>query len=193
MLPPVPTLQTERLRLRGHRLDDFGPCAAMWADPTVTRHIGGKPSTEEESWTRLLRYVGHWAMLGFGYWVVEEQATGGFVGEIGFANYKRDLALPFKDNPEAGWAFISEIPMKKAMPPRPFALLPHGVTNTSDQPEHTASLLLIISRRFVSPRSAAIGNFNSQPTRAIRPRYSFVKLPRAPCATLLALKNRGPS
>ena len=106
--PAVPTLQTERLRLRGHRLDDFGPCAAMWADPTVTRHIGGKPSTEEESWTRLLRYVGHWAMLGFGYWVVEEQATGGFVGEIGFANYKRDLALPFKDNPEAGWVFISE-------------------------------------------------------------------------------------
>ena len=49
--------------------------AAMWADPVVTRHFG-KSFTEEESWTRFLRYVGHWAMLGFGYWVVEEKATG---------------------------------------------------------------------------------------------------------------------
>jgi hypothetical protein len=25
----------------------------MWADPAITRHIGGKPFTEEESWTRI--------------------------------------------------------------------------------------------------------------------------------------------
>ena len=65
----VPVIETARLKLRGHRLDDFTPCAAMWADPVVTRHIGGRPLSEEESWTRLLRYVGHWALLGFGYWV----------------------------------------------------------------------------------------------------------------------------
>jgi RimJ/RimL family protein N-acetyltransferase len=29
----VPVLETERLRLRGYRLDDFASCAAMWADP----------------------------------------------------------------------------------------------------------------------------------------------------------------
>ncbi len=63
----------------------------MWADPEVTRYIGGKPLTEEESWARLLRYVGHWSLLGFGYWVVEEKTTGNFIGEVGFADYKRDL------------------------------------------------------------------------------------------------------
>ena len=99
----VPVLETERLRLRGHRLDDFLPSATMWADPLVTRHIGGKPFTQEESWTRLLRYVGHWALLGFGYWVVEEKATGRFAGEVGFANYKRDLDQAIKDTPEIGW------------------------------------------------------------------------------------------
>ena len=104
----VPVLETERLKLRGHRLDDLIPCAAMWADPVVTRYIGGKPSTEEESWTRLLRYVGHWALLGFGYWVVEERATGNFVGEIGFADYKRNLEHSLKDTPEAGWVFVSQ-------------------------------------------------------------------------------------
>ena len=99
----APILETERLKLRGHRLDDFVYCAAMWADPEVTRYIGGKPLTEEESWTKFLRYAGHWALLGFGYWVVEEKTTGTPVGEIGFADYKRDLEPSLKGIPEIGW------------------------------------------------------------------------------------------
>ncbi len=38
----VPEIETERLRLRGHALCDFDACAAMWAEPAVVRHIGGK-------------------------------------------------------------------------------------------------------------------------------------------------------
>jgi RimJ/RimL family protein N-acetyltransferase len=104
----VPVLETERLKLRGHRLDDFVSSAAMWADPIVTRYFGGKPLTEEEAWTRFLRYVGHWALLGFGYWVVEEKATSNFVGEIGFADYKRDIESSFKNAPEIGWVLASQ-------------------------------------------------------------------------------------
>jgi RimJ/RimL family protein N-acetyltransferase len=104
---PVPVLETARLKLRGHRLDDFAAFAAMWAEPMVTRYIGGKPSTEEESWSRLLRYVGHWALLGFGYWVVEEKAAGCFAGEVGFADLKRDLEPPLTDTPEIGWVFAT--------------------------------------------------------------------------------------
>jgi RimJ/RimL family protein N-acetyltransferase len=104
----VPVLETERLKLRGHRLDDFVASAAMWADSIVTRHIGGKPFSKEESWSRLLRYAGHWALLGFGYWVIEERATGKFVGEVGFADYKRDLETPYKDAPEIGWVIASQ-------------------------------------------------------------------------------------
>jgi len=80
----------------------------MWADPAVSRHIGGKTFTEEESWTRLLRYVGHWALLGFGYWVIEEKATGSFAGEIGFADYKRKLEPSLKDVPEIGWVLATQ-------------------------------------------------------------------------------------
>jgi RimJ/RimL family protein N-acetyltransferase len=115
-VPPavqVPILETERLRLRGHTLDDFGPCAAMWADPAVTRHIGGTPLAEEESWTKFLRYVGHWALLGFGYWVVQEKSTSNFVGEVGFGDYKRNIQPPVKDAslkhmPEIGWVLASQ-------------------------------------------------------------------------------------
>jgi RimJ/RimL family protein N-acetyltransferase len=103
----VPVIETERLKLRGHRLEDFALCAAMWADPEVTRYIGGKPHTEEESWARLLRYSGHWALLGFGYWVVEEKSTGNFIGEAGFADYKRDLPA-LRGIPEIGWAFTTQ-------------------------------------------------------------------------------------
>src|SRR5271170_6408856 len=105
---PTPVLETKRLTLRGHRLNDFAACAAMWADPVVTRHIGGKPITEEEAWTKFLRYVGHWDLLGFGYWVVQEKATGKFAGEIGFADYKRDLEASLKHLPEIGWVFASD-------------------------------------------------------------------------------------
>jgi RimJ/RimL family protein N-acetyltransferase len=103
----VPILETERLKLRAHRLEDFVHCAAMWADPEVTRYIGGKPHTEEESWARFLRYAGHWSLLGFGYWVVEEKPTGDFIGEVGFADYKRDLPA-LKGLPEIGWVFTTQ-------------------------------------------------------------------------------------
>jgi RimJ/RimL family protein N-acetyltransferase len=56
----------------------------------------------------LLRYVGHWALLGFGYWVVEEKTTGSFIGEIGFADYKRDIEPSLQGLPEIGWIFATQ-------------------------------------------------------------------------------------
>jgi RimJ/RimL family protein N-acetyltransferase len=103
----VPVVETERLKLRGHCVADFAASIAMWADPAVTCYIGGKPLTEEETWSRLLRYIGHWALLGFGYWVVEEKTTGSFIGELGFADYKRDMEPSLKGTPEIGWIFAS--------------------------------------------------------------------------------------
>lgn len=103
----VPILETDRLRLRPHRREDFADSAAMWGDPTVTTFIGGKPSTREESWSRLLRYGGLWPLLGFGYWVIEEKRSGRFAGEAGFADFKRALEPSFGDAPEAGWALAA--------------------------------------------------------------------------------------
>jgi RimJ/RimL family protein N-acetyltransferase len=102
----VPVLETSRLRLRGHGLDDFPHSAAMWADPAVVRYIRPGGFTEEETWARVLRYVGHWKLLGCGYWVVEDKATGEFLGEAGFADFHRDVEPPLLGRtPEAGWAF----------------------------------------------------------------------------------------
>lgn len=99
----VPVLQTARLTLRGHTVDDFNDSFAMWSDPDVARYIGGRPSSGEEVWSRLLRYFGLWPALGYGYWVVTDQKSGRFVGEVGLANFRREISPPI-DSPETGWA-----------------------------------------------------------------------------------------
>ncbi|MBX7250159.1 MAG: GNAT family N-acetyltransferase [Caulobacteraceae bacterium] len=98
------SLDTERLTLRRHTLDDFKDVLELWADPEVVKYISGQPLSEEDCWAKFLRMAGHWSMLGFGYWVVREKATGRFVGEVGFGDFKRELSPPFEGAPEAGWA-----------------------------------------------------------------------------------------
>jgi RimJ/RimL family protein N-acetyltransferase len=106
-LPAVPVLTTARLTLRGHRPGDFDDVAAMWGDPQVTRHIGGQPLSREDAWTKFLRNVGHWALAGYGFWLVHESASGRFVGEVGCAELQRDVALPMEGIPEAGWVLAA--------------------------------------------------------------------------------------
>jgi RimJ/RimL family protein N-acetyltransferase len=100
----LPRLETNRLILREHTVQDFEAVYAMWSEPAVYRYIVGRPSTREEAWNRLLRYSGHWALFGYGYWVVEERATGSYVGEMGFADFHRDIVPRLDGRPELGWA-----------------------------------------------------------------------------------------
>jgi len=103
----VPVLETERLRLRGHRPSDLDACCAMWADPAVVVHTTGKLQTREEVWARILRYVGHWTLRGYGLWAIEEKMSENFIGEAGFADFKREIDPPIQDTPEIGWILCS--------------------------------------------------------------------------------------
>src|SRR5690606_3091598 len=49
-----PLIETERLRLRPHRLSDKDVHIAMWADERVTRFIGGEPRAPDVSWGKFL-------------------------------------------------------------------------------------------------------------------------------------------
>lgn len=100
----APALETERLILRGHRIQDLEASFVMWSNPIVVAHITRKPSTREESWSRILRYAGHWHLLGFGYWAVEEKISGRFIGDVGFGNFKRNIEPSLDGAPEIGWA-----------------------------------------------------------------------------------------
>lgn len=101
----IPTLQTERLILRGHTAEDFPAYAAMWADPDVVRFLGGLPLSEEDAWAKLMRTAGHWSLNGFGFWSVHEKATGDRVGETGWLSVKRSITPSLEGMPESGWAF----------------------------------------------------------------------------------------
>jgi RimJ/RimL family protein N-acetyltransferase len=87
----APVLETERLRLRSHQSSDFADCVSMWSDPGVVRYTIRDPSPPPRTWLRILAYRGHWALLGFGYWAIEDRVSGRFVGELGFADFKRDI------------------------------------------------------------------------------------------------------
>ena len=100
-------IETDRLRLRPHVADDLAASWAMWADPLVYGRILAAPSTEAQAWSRILTYAGLWALAKFGYWAVEERSTGLFVGEIGFADFKRDITPSIRGLPEMGWVLTS--------------------------------------------------------------------------------------
>ena len=99
----APTLETQRLRLRELRLDDFEAVHAMWCEPLVYKYIAGRASTREESWNGIFRVVGHWKLLGYGFWAVEEKQSGKFIGDMGFANCHRDIIPSLDETPELGW------------------------------------------------------------------------------------------
>lgn len=105
----APTLTTHRLTLRPHRADDLKSCVELWQDPTVTRYTTGRPLSRQDVSTRLLRHPGHWALLGYGYWVLEERESGRFVGEVGLGRFKRDVLAgqpEYDALPEAGWVLL---------------------------------------------------------------------------------------
>lgn len=100
----TPRLETPRLILRGYTLEDFPAHAELWADVRTTAFFGGYAFDEENCWLRFLRNWGQWALYGYGYWGVEDKASGRYIGNVGLFNAKRDVAVPYRDLPEAGWA-----------------------------------------------------------------------------------------
>lgn len=92
--------------LRPHAVSDFEDSLSLWSNSEVVRFIGGTVSSEADVWSRLLRYGGLWSLLGLGYWVVREHASGRFLGEVGFSRFHRGLGPDFDKDVEAGWAML---------------------------------------------------------------------------------------
>ena len=100
----IPILTTERLLLRGHRLDDFDEFLAIWKQKDLVRFIGGELPTREQVWARLLRYAGMWHHLGFGFFAVEERESGKLIGGVGFLDLHRDMCPTTEGTLEMGWS-----------------------------------------------------------------------------------------
>jgi RimJ/RimL family protein N-acetyltransferase len=102
MSAPI-VIETERLLLRPHVADDWDAVCELWANAAVVRFISGRPSTREQSWAKLLCNMGLWPALGFGYFVVIDKSTQKFIGEIGLADFHRDIVPSLEGFAEMGW------------------------------------------------------------------------------------------
>jgi len=106
----TPTLNTDRLILRAHTLDDFAPYAAMRADPVVMAFLGkGELLSAEDAWAKFQAMPGHWSLMGYGYWAIIEKDSGAYLGNIGYADKKRPSSHAASGAPEMGWALAPSV------------------------------------------------------------------------------------
>lgn len=75
-------IETERLLLRQWRAEDAEHVIGFYADPQISRYVGG-PRNTDKAWRGMALLMGHWQLKGFGYWAVEQKSDGAFVGCIG--------------------------------------------------------------------------------------------------------------
>jgi RimJ/RimL family protein N-acetyltransferase len=78
----IPVLETERLRLRGWREEDLNAYATFIANEATVRFLGGT-GDRSNAWRRMAMFLGHWALRGYGPWVIEEKPSGQWVGYSG--------------------------------------------------------------------------------------------------------------
>lgn len=100
----APTLTTARLSIAPMALAHFEAHAAAWADPEMTRFIGGEPRSRNISWGKFLQGAGLWSIVGYGYWSFLDRSTGDYVGNGGLSQLERGIP-ELEGFPEAGWAF----------------------------------------------------------------------------------------
>ncbi|SEM73680.1 GNAT family N-acetyltransferase [Palleronia pelagia] len=95
-----PTLTTERLTLRQPVMDDFGPFAAYYGSDDAG-WVGG-PLDDRTAYRWFSAMAGHWTLKGYGWFWVDERASGASVGFVG------PHFPPHVDDMEIGWVIYPQ-------------------------------------------------------------------------------------
>ena len=95
MTVDIPILETDRLVMRAARAEDFEAYAAFYATERSVNRSG--PQTREQAWENFAAEIGHWTLRGYGFWGVDDKASGDFCGMVGLYNPEGWPA------PEVGW------------------------------------------------------------------------------------------
>lgn len=91
----VPIIETDRLILRGPKEQDFEAFAAFGASERA-KWVGGL-YPRHRAWGGFLNLFGHWALRGYGWWMLEDKSGGAVAGRVGIAMHDG------WDEPELGW------------------------------------------------------------------------------------------
>lgn len=92
----VPTLETERLTLRAHRVDDFPAFRDLMIGKRA-RYLGG-PMGADKAWLVFCAEIAHWELMGFGAWAVDRKTDGRHIGQVSLSH------PPEYPEHELGWA-----------------------------------------------------------------------------------------
>jgi RimJ/RimL family protein N-acetyltransferase len=99
-------LETPRLLLRTYGSRDHDPLHHMVSDPEMFLFSHRDAMSSDESWTLLLRHIGHWQLFGYGVFAIVEKESGRIVGESGVCDFRRRLGGSFDNFPEITWSII---------------------------------------------------------------------------------------
>ena len=76
----IPTLETERLRLRPLRFDDWPDYLAFLGSPRA-QFMGG-PHTSETAWSYFCNDVAQWQLFGHGALMFEDKSDASVLGQV---------------------------------------------------------------------------------------------------------------
>jgi len=129
LVPFAPTLETERLILRGPEKRDAEPVIAFLCDQERAAGFGASPD-RHDAWRWFGLMVGHWHIHGYGYFVIEDKASGQAAGICGIWNPD---GWP---EPELGWVVFDGfegkgIAYEAALRAREWAYSPDGLGFTT--------------------------------------------------------------
>ncbi|MBQ0749085.1 MAG: GNAT family N-acetyltransferase [Roseovarius sp.] len=91
----IPEVKSGDLVLRAICEDDLDALAAFYAG--ARSHFVGGPLGRAECWRLIAANLGHWALRGYGMWVISDRGTGDPMGLCGF------IFRDGWDEPELGW------------------------------------------------------------------------------------------
>ena len=102
MAVDIPVLETERLILRAPRTSDLDREVEFYSDAHGHSNFVGGPRGRYACWTGIMSRLGHWVEKGFGFWHLDEKATGRCVGRVGLIE---PLGWPER---EIGWSIMPD-------------------------------------------------------------------------------------
>ncbi len=98
-----PVLTTERLDLWRPAASDHAGLLSLVTPEPVRRFLGPAQPSPEDTFARLLRNAGSWALYGYGVFVVRQREQAGIVASCGVFHSWRGFGMGMDDVPEAGW------------------------------------------------------------------------------------------
>jgi RimJ/RimL family protein N-acetyltransferase len=98
-----PLITTKRLELWQPVATDLAGLHELTLDDETRRFLGKHKPAEVDSFSRLMRNAGSWALHGYGTFMVRRRGAVQIIGNCGIFRSLRGFGKGLDDVPEAGW------------------------------------------------------------------------------------------